>query len=237
MKKYEILEWDTNFFALKVAKINQQIKENELINTISEMKNEEVKLVYIFSNQMNSDFTNFIVTKGATLVDKKVTYTRYIADIQINTSQNILQYTDKNITEELILLAIQCGEFSRFKVDPKMPLKSMERLYAQWITNSVNGVYDNAVYVYKNQDKISGLITLKDKDKIGNISLIGVDHTARGQNIGTNLINSAIKHYKSMNIQHLDVVTQIDNTLACKFYEKNNFTIKNVEYVYHLWLN
>lgn len=39
-----------------------------------------------------------------------------------------------------------------------------------------------------------------------------------------------------MNVSVIYFVTQKANKLACKFYEKNEFTIKSVENIYHIWI-
>mgnify|MGYP002355965114 CR=1 FL=1 len=64
-----------------------------------------------------------------------------------------------------------------------------------------------------------------------------VDQTVRGQSIGSKLINATFFHYSKIGIFDIEVVTQKDNQLACNFYEKNNFKIKNIENIYHLWIN
>lgn len=71
---------------------------------------------------------------------------------------------------------------------------------------------------------------------IGNLSLIGVDQSVRGQNKGSKLVNATFYHYSQKNIFDNEVVTQKANHLACKFYEKNGFGIKNIVNIYHIWL-
>ena len=58
----------------------------------------------------------------------------------------------------------------------------------------------------------------------------------RGQGIGTALVNHVKAYAAESGLARLDVVTQGRNTLACRFYEKNQFVVKSELNVYHLWL-
>jgi len=51
------------------------------------------------------------------------------------------------------------------------------------------------------------------------------------------LMKAAESYFIQHNISEIDVVTQKFNIPACRFYEKNGYSIKNIEYVFHLWLN
>lgn len=232
---YEILHWDSDFFGIKIAKISEFANKNQFNSVLNQLKDEGIQLVYCFTTPENIEANQTYYEFGQ-LVDKKVTYYQKIKKKQYILDKNIELYNLNSVTPELLELALQSGEFSRFKVDPKFPKGSFEKLYTKWIENSVNKKFDDAVYVYIIENSIKGLLTLKDKDNIGTISLIGVDKTVRGQSIGSKLTEATFYHYSNKNIFDIEVVTQLDNQLACKFYEKNNFKIKNIQNIYHLWI-
>ena len=54
--------------------------------------------------------------------------------------------------------------------------------------------------------------------------------------IATDLINAAELYFKKKGYSKMQVVTQSINKPACKLYEKNNFKIDKIEYIYHIWL-
>ena len=84
---------------------------------------------------------------------------------------------------------------------------------------------------------MKGLIYLKDiNDKIGSISLIGVDEGYRGEQIGTKLIDQSVLYFSKLGKKEVQVVTQKANILACNFYTKNGFEIMDTVNVYHLWV-
>jgi dTDP-4-amino-4,6-dideoxy-D-galactose acyltransferase len=235
--KYEILQWDSDLFGFKIAKVvfEDTINDN-FQEVIHKLKENNVKLIYCYINPDNSFNQQLKEKYKAFQVDEKVTYTQNIENRKFIVNANIIEYKKGEITSKLISLAIQSSEYSRFRIDKHFPENSCDKLYAQWITNSVKNIFDNAVYVYLENDIIKGLVTLKDKPDAGSISIIGVDKGERGKNIGTELIHAAFFHYQQLNLNKIDVVTQKANKPACKFYEKNGFEIEYIENIYHIWL-
>lgn len=233
--KYEIIQWDSEFFGFKIARIDNFTTQQDFEQLLKQLKLQHIRLVYSIANPDNQP-ANQIFSQYANLVDQKTTYYQKIEPKQYQLDPNIEKYNKSKVDPQLIDLAFQSGEYSRFKIDPKLPKGSFEKLYTKWIENSVKHQFDDEIYVYKTDNKIVGLLTLKNKNNIGTISLIGVDQRARGQNIGTKLINATFFHYSKIGIFDIEVVTQKQNQFACKFYEKNNFKIKKIENIYHLWL-
>lgn len=52
-------------------------------------------------------------------------------------SVSIVPYTAAAPDSELLSLALNSGEFSRFKLDPLFSAELFEKLYTRWITRSV----------------------------------------------------------------------------------------------------
>ncbi len=234
---FEKLEWDSNFLKFNVAKVSLKITDVDINEIIEKAKKQKIKLIYFFINPDNKYFIKKIINEKGLLVDEKITFSQSILNDEITfIDSNIELYKDNKITKELIDIAIQTAEFSRFRVDKNFDEDLYKKMYTIWIENSIYKKMANTIYVYKIKNKINGLITLKDKKHTGTISLIGVNNTERGKNIGSKMIKTAIIYYKNKNIKEIEVVTQKANKLACKFYEKNNFSIKSVQNIYHLWL-
>ena len=149
----------------------------------------------------------------------------------------IISYPIQEPTPELIELAIESGKYSRFRIDNGFSEGIYEKLYTQWITNSTLRLNADEVFVYQTGNKIKGMITLTEKQQIGNIGLIAVAPDSQGLGIGKKLVNRIIHYYHSKGIENLDVVTQNANKNACDFYKKIGFKILNIKNVYHFWLN
>lgn len=231
--KIDRLVWDSNFFGYEVGKISicssLLLKEKKV-----EILNTDFELLYLESDEY----------LGENEFGKCYTKVTYVREINNKATCNILDATYKatkytgNLTPQLLDLTYQSGEFSRFKIDEKFSNCEYERLYKMWIENSLNGLSADSVIVVKNtESKILAFVTVKlenDKSKIG---LIAVDQSSRGLGLGTILIEGA-SHYSVINkCTRIFVSTQIENKMACSFYEKNGFEKFETKYIYHLWRN
>lgn len=238
---YQILRWDTDFFGFIVARIiPYRLILDELEYTLASLKKENVSLVYWASDPSDIESQRSAKLFGGFLADKKITY---LVDLR-NMSTTCLQEVDANIEEylevlpnsELEVLALKAGVFSRFNIDSKFSKEQYESLYKQWIINSINKKIADAVFVVRERGKIVGMITVGRKNCRGNIGLIAVDESRRGQNMGVNLVSTAHKWFISQGCKIVQVVTQSNNIAACRLYEKCGYHIEKTEHFYHFWL-
>jgi len=234
---FEILEWDSVFFGFKVAKINEFNSMEEYKRILSELRLQEVKLAYCFCIP-GSNIDNSLSSEGVFLVDEKVTYARIINEDQFDAPEvNIHVYSEGVVSDKMLDIALQTSEHSRFRVDTNFQNEEFKKLYYQWIKNAVENCKDGELFTYEEGATLKGLIYLKEvSDKIGSISLIGVDQGYRGEQIGTKLINQSLSYFKRKKKNEIQVVTQKQNVLACNFYEKNYFKLIDTVNVYHIWI-
>jgi len=236
--KLEILDWDSNFFGYPVARITALSISNEhLANLIKEAKDKSIKLVYIFSDPADKNSANTINNSDAKLVDQKITFHIKIISPVVNPIDScIKEFESDQPSKQLINLAIQSGLYSRYKIDSNFKNNEFERMYLAWIEKSVNKKIADNTLIYEENGMELGFVTLKIKDKFGQIGLIAVDETSRGKSIGKKLITAVIDILFKKNITDLEVATQLDNIEACRFYEKVGFKGIKIENIYHIWL-
>ncbi len=229
------LSWDSDFFQLNIGKIEIRELDDNVISQIKELAIQEgYDLIYIYS-----DIKQELKDQSVFLVDDKVTYFYDIESPVLSVPEmNLLELYDASVIDDSIYcLALQAGEYSRFKLDKKFPDASFESMYRAWIENSVSGRIADEVWVCQTnmEEKYAGLLTLK-KEEEATIGLIAVDDTCRGQKIGSLLLSQAKKSAFEGGIKRLNVSTQYMNVAACKFYESNQFKVKEIKYIYHMWL-
>lgn len=206
---------------------------NEFLNELSlKMKELNYDLLYIFSSPNDTAGNKIMNDIGAKLVDQKVTYQKDVVKILTPTS-GIEEYNSE-LTSELLELAILSGHKSRFKVDNGLNSK-FRMLYKTWIVNSLNRTIADNLFIHKTNNQIDGFITLSKNEDIGRIGLIAVDEKMHGKGIGNLLLKKADEWYIDNNLKSAEVVTQLENKNACSFYEKNNYKISDIQYIYHLW--
>jgi dTDP-4-amino-4,6-dideoxy-D-galactose acyltransferase len=115
---------------------------------------------------------------------------------------------------------------SRYYHDPAISRRAADRVYREWIKNSLRGMAADTVLVWKEKGKVLGFITLQKKHGHGDIPLIGVSAKARGKGIGKSLIESAFALCAQWGMSEISVATQVTNIPALRLYQSCGFVIK-----------
>jgi dTDP-4-amino-4,6-dideoxy-D-galactose acyltransferase len=228
----EYLDWDSNFFNLKIGKAEiDACNIHAFEQVLEEKKEQQFDVVYVFATSVDPTTEAYIKNNKGILVDQKVTY---IKDVKKTRSfhENITRYSG-TLNKELLELTILSGHDSRFNKDPRLN-PYFEDLYKIWISKSLIGEMADVVLTYCEADSIKGFVTVKKKNSQGQIGLIAVSHQMHGKGIGSKLIEAADFWYTQNNLETARVVTQLTNIPACKLYEKSGYSIEKVEFVYHL---
>ena len=232
MCEIKLLEWDTEFFGYEVGEMF--CRQN--IATLLEENRLKFRLIYFKVDPNDVHLNEECIRNNGVLVDKKITFVKQgLLKSTIN-DDSISLMKNEEVGSELVDLAIQSGEYSRFKVDSNFKNNEFEKLYKHWIENSINTNYAEKVIVAKEGNRFIGLLTLGIKNSKTNIGILAVNDEYRGKGIGQRLIQSSFQESLQLGFQNIEVVTQLDNIKACNFYEKMGFAPKHIENVYHFWL-
>jgi dTDP-4-amino-4,6-dideoxy-D-galactose acyltransferase len=221
-------EWDSKFFDYPIGIL--KIKEGnnfDLKKIIAESK--EFKLVYIIS-EMNLEDISLLK-----LMDKKVIYSKQLT--KRKNSEQILEYAPEiHSYDQLLNLAYLSGIYSRFKRDENFMNNEFHLLYKEWLDKSIDKKLSFKVLIKHLENEIAGFVTLNKKDAhTSEIGLIAVNEAFQGRNIGSKLIQECEFLSIKQNFSNIEVATQYENLPARRLYEKNNFGIKNITYIYHYW--
>jgi dTDP-4-amino-4,6-dideoxy-D-galactose acyltransferase len=228
------LEWDSNFFEKKIARIDvlDLVKNAAQIN--KQIKESAFDLVYCFAGQNEGGVDEVInVIDNATWVDGKVTYLKEVHK-QVNIDSTFIGSVFE-MENRLFDLAIQTGVYSRFHTDKRFEPDQYISLYKKWIENSVNRSIADEVAVWRENELLEGMITIGEKSGRADIGLVGVDHRARGKGIATQLLRFAENFAHNIGFEELQVVTQQQNEPACRLYEKYGFELESVVNIFHIW--
>jgi len=236
MSNFEILKFDSELFGCGVAKIIvPRLDFHDLREVLSELKKLNVQLVYWASDSLDKNSQKAAQELNGSLCSEQVTYLIDLSKAEPFTS-DAKEYTATIVTPELETLALAAGKYSRFVCDPKFPHAFFVKLYQNWIVNSVNKTIARKVLVVEWQQKIVGMITLGEKNKRGDIGLVGIAEGFRGQGFGQQLVRAAQQDFIAQGYGFAQVVTQHANVPACKLYEKCGFRVEKIENYYHFWL-
>jgi dTDP-4-amino-4,6-dideoxy-D-galactose acyltransferase len=242
MTTYQLLPWDSNFFGFNVARIlPKHLGTPALKGILGALREANVSLAYWAADPNDKDSAHAARECQGFLADRKITFALEAAELRkrsplVTSTALVEEFSGQTSPPELEALAVQAGEFSRFRVDPRIPQECFLELYRLWIRKSVTGELAEKVFVVRNvAGTIVGMVTVGEKDGRGDIGLLAVDSSARGRNLGVALVAAAQQWALDRGFQVAQVVTQGENVPACRFYEKCGYRIERVEHVYHFW--
>jgi len=231
------LDWDSSFFDLSISSSFHEVITEDILNQSKNKMNEQlIDLCYLQSSNPISDalLDSYPIEHSS----QKNRFQKQVYTLSEHQNTHIKSIpTSSPITENIYNIAKQSGHHSRFKLDTKLPKGTFEKLYDEWILQSIRRTLADEVYVYVLERAVLGLITLKKKSDRVVIGLLGVDESARGKKIGQSLIKQAENYTIQCGLNILDVSTQGSNLPAIRFYEKMGFIRSDITYIYHLWRN
>ena len=214
MIEIQKLDWDSDFFGLRIGRVIISSKEEieDLVNQKTKVQ-EEFDLIYVFASH-GLEFS----AVNAKLLDEKVVYA--LSDTSRSELNNNVKLwdEDRGVTEELLHLALVSGKYSR------------------WIEQSVNHSIASEVFCYMIEGVPRGLVTLNDKNGLGTIGLVAIHEDFQHRGIGSSMMNHVIRYSIEKQIEKLTVATQLDNIPACRLYEKSGFVVESVTDIWHWWL-
>jgi dTDP-4-amino-4,6-dideoxy-D-galactose acyltransferase len=236
--KIERLEWDSDFFGINIGKltIHDELDfDPQLFKQRS--KDEKFDLVYVFKLQNMLTFDN-VFKAGLNLVD-----------IQLTMSKNFnkTDYLDKEykfkteLTEkerlECYKIAEEISTVSRFYTEIKIGSNKTKQMYHKWIDNALNSSFSDGLFLVKEMDKVVGIHLIKTDElkKVGHCSIIGVDSSFKGRNIGKKLWEQSFGYWANNgNIELCKVPFSIQNNESFNFHLKIGFNkIEEIKYIYH----
>lgn len=215
----EKLDWDSSFFGFNVGKVFIRSQQEWSCVSLNEI---DFSLIYVWTDQQIPSLDLFYA--------ERLTYERKVLSIEGQTNKNIRKGKRSDF---LLPLVYQAGHKSRFHRDPKMPDRTMERMYSIWYDACLSS-QDHELWCYE-EEGIKGMIGLQWKDDHCYLVLMATDQRHRAEGIGTALMNFIFYSCNEKGIDKVSLVTQGANTIARSFYTKKGFTLVSKPLVYHYW--
>lgn len=234
------MNWDSKFFGFPVFDLScSNCDARNLRILLDELREDQGRLVYWAVDPADAVSNKAAKEIHAKLVDVKTTLSLgLIEEDEKSTCTHIFECTDPSSFElqELESLALQCGQYSRFNMDPEIPTERFQQMYFAWIRKSIDHKLADVVFIFREHDQIQGFVTLVYLNDHGNIGLLAVDEKSRGKRIGFELCSVVKKKLWRNGQKSVCVTTQLKNTGAIKFYEKFGFKRIRMMNIYHIWL-
>ena len=234
------LAWDSDYLGFGVARLEaDQLTREILAAQLEAARAAGLRLLYLVAAPADATSNASALEAGAWLADRKVTFAMPVDPAESAAAVSPAIRPTTAWTPQLESLALQSGEFSRFRLDERFAPEVFTGLYQRWLRNSLSHEMAREVLLYESPDApghAQGLLTLGLKNGRADIGLLAVDAAARGQRLGQQLVAAARQRTAAWGLAELQVVTQLDNEPACGFYRRCGFREWQVEHIYHFWL-
>lgn len=230
-------DWDSAFFGYPVAsaELAERSAAAEIGGVLAEARRRGIRLLYVFAPPGGEALRAALRRDGMRYVGQKVDFAKPIVPANVDSASDPDLVPCRTFNAALERLAIQSGEYSRFRCDEGFRNREFERLYREWLAVSLAGRDGQCVFAAGEETRPRGMITLEPGAAV-RIGLFAVDSACRRQGVGRRLMVRAEQYCVQRRAAELRVATQAENRQACLFYESQGFAIAGAVDVFHAWL-
>ena len=239
----EFLQWDTDFFCHKIARVvGHRLDPHRIKDILKWCRAQEIECLYFLADSNHPLTVRLAEDYGFRQVDIRVTLQCDIKSRRVRYENNRAKAS--NIRTALsrdipILQAIARNSHTdtRFYSDPCFSRESCEELYGTWIKRSCEG-YADVVLVAEMDGQPIGYVScnLPTNSSYGQIGLLGVESEARGLGVGWALVEQSLRWFTEHNVDEVRVVTQGRNIPSQRVYQRCGFLTHTVNLWYHKWM-
>jgi dTDP-4-amino-4,6-dideoxy-D-galactose acyltransferase len=233
-----ILEWDSAFFGLTIARVNSnRLDARTAAQVLDWCRDKQVGCLYFLADCNHAETLRLAEKNGFYLTDIRVTYEHSLRGLQEQAEADPgIRMAVAQDLEVLRGMVSSSYRDSRFYYDGHFPQEACDRLYETWIENSLSG-YARAVLVKGAPGQPEGFVTCDTPpaEAIGKIGLVGVSSSTRGRGIGQALVLASLNWFAGQGMKSVQVVTQGRNIPAQRLYQKCGFLLSEARFWYHCW--
>jgi dTDP-4-amino-4,6-dideoxy-D-galactose acyltransferase len=241
----ELLEWDSQFFGIRVARVvGDWLDQRRIADIDVWCRAAQVDCLYFLSGCDRYETTRLAEEYGFHLVDVRVSLVLERCGSGCDGYENVqrpsITIRPAKDSDIPILREIAQGSYqnSRFYYDEHFSRDRCAELYAVWIEKSCHGRAD-IVLVAEVADLAGpvGYVTCKmdQGDHTGEIDLVAVAEPAAGRGVGSSLLNAAKRWFQENDVVRVTVATQGRNIAAQRLYQRSGFLTHGVRLWYHRW--
>ncbi len=235
--KIELLPWDSEFFGFRIGRVHsRQFKPDELPRQASE---QGYRCLYLTCGISDGGALKEAARAGFAPIDVRVTLK---ARLDLSTPEpeehaaiDISPYRPEDMPH-LIAIAHDLSAYSRFNLDTGFEDAAALRLYARRIQDSCAGRAEITLVARRDGIPVGFATCTAAGATSGALEMVGVRDSAAGTGIGSALVKAALHHHQQAGRPNVVVTVQGRNPRALNFYQRNRFQIREMELVFHCWI-
>ncbi len=235
----QYLPWDSNFFNLRIARVNGNTLTDEAAHEIMEWSEQnQIDCLYFLANPQDHQTIQLAEQHRFHLVNIRVTqvwvnHRAPVSPVAIE-GVKIRSFLSDDIPY-LRDIAAKIFTYTRFYADTCFPRTKVAQFYDIWIKNSCEGYADQVIVAEVDQHP-GGFITChKRSAQEAEIGLIGVNEQFRGRGIGKELVKAALRWSLDQGAERVKIVTQGTNLPGLVVCQRVGFCTSSVQLWYHKW--
>jgi len=241
----EFLEWDSEFFGIRVARVLGDWLDPQRIAEIeSWCCTARVDCLYFLSRCDQYQTARLAEAHGFHWVDVRMTFeydrrgTVTEADRDVPGPTIIIRSAKESDIPVLRGIARVSYAHSRFYYDERFSRALCDEMYAVWIEKCCHGHSDVVLVAEMDGNPIGYVTCLLDRSNhTGTIDLVAVAAAAAGRGVGLRLLSAAKRWFLENGAMRVMVATQGRNIGAQRLYQRSGFITYGVQLWYHRWLN
>lgn len=138
--------------------------------------------------------------------------------------------------DAIVAIAGSCFRWSRFHLDPQLPVRMANLVKRRWVENYVNGSRGSALYAAELDATVAGFLAVIESTlngtAVATIDLVGVATQFQGRGVGAALVDTFLREWQPR-ARELRVGTQAANVRSLRLYESRGFRVAESSYVLH----
>ncbi len=227
-------EWETGHFGINCAMIeflwtSEKEKYHYYLDEIlREAKNVDIKHLSIRINVLEQQLQFELEKSGFIQMDAIVHFNAKLSDVKLQNDIKKSEFfvREGSITDKVRLCEIAASSYryDRFHSDSYLSTNKVDLAYADWMSNSLNGLADKVYVLADISETPQGFATINFETlggyKIAKIWLFGISEETQGTKAGYVFFNAIIERLREEGVYYLEVGTQIKNVRAMRFYAK-----------------
>ena len=233
----EYLDWDSEFFALRIGRVAARLDAETMIGVREWCTSQAIDCLYLLCDCTDGTATLTAERNGFHLVDVRVNLTCDVGSrAQDARGSGNVRPAGAADLKTLRAIARVSHHDSRFYQDGHFPAERCDALYETWIAKSCSGYADAVLVPAVNGTDPAGYVTCeRPVDGRGRIGLFAVAAGDQRQGLGQALIQHALSWFASRGVTRVMVTTQARNVPALRLYERCGFVVESVQLWYHWW--
>jgi dTDP-4-amino-4,6-dideoxy-D-galactose acyltransferase len=238
----QFLQWDTDFFGYRIARILSSRLTPELTAQIEAWSQKNAIQCLYLQAESNDPQTILLAEKhGYSLVEVRLTFERNLKDWDPATRAKATQEVAIRAGCPEDIPAIQdvaqnSYVDSRFYFDQHFGEQEWQRYYRAWAEKSFSGGAE-MLLVAEKDGEVLGFITgvIVNEGKECQYELTGVRESARRFGVGQELFRSGMDWCVQHGIPYIWVMTQGRNVTTQRMIQRHGFLTRSCHLYYHKW--